>query len=597
MKYTNQEIRSFLSDLPADRLPRGIEKSLSEKRNEILNGKEYRPYLAEIFNKAEEYRQRPIEALRFSEFRLFFETGDREIYQKSYFDRRGRLAALALSVWLRRRPEDISALEDTIWAICDEYTWALPAHIGGPEHPESRGYTVDLFTAETASALAEITALLGGCLSHVVTERARLAVRERVIGRFLSESFGWEHLNNNWAAVCGGAVGIAAMYLCGLDELSEIIFRLQTAAESYISGFPADGAGTEGVSYWSYGFTFFTSFAEMLLRLSRGRLDLFDDPRVKNIALFQQKAYFPFGGMVKFGDCSESDVSRWWGLCGYLGSRYSEIEFLPRPLLPRFESDSCYRWAGIFRDLVWSVRPPERGESFRSYILPDAQWLIASGENRSGIAVKAGHNGESHNHNDVGEIEYYLNGDEVLLDYGSGLYDRDYFGAGRYERFECGSQGHSVPIVNGCCQKAGREFHAADVEIFPDGMKMDLAPAYGLDCLISLKRSVLFDKSTGGLKIADSFEFSEPPKSLTERFVSFSEPEVSGERVILRGKNGTAVMTYPAGDFCAEVSSRPAPRPEDKRKIYIIDFRLRSPAKSVSFTAACCLPGDVPEDL
>lgn len=582
MSYNQQEIKEFLCDMPKSKLPQGLTKSLEEKRSEILSGEVYADYLAEIRVKAEQHRRTPIEALKFSEFRLFTLTGDRETYQKSYFSRRGRLACLALAVWLWQNQEDISALEDAIWAICDEYTWALPAHIWG-DFNEERCPTVDLFSAETASALAEICALNENFLSSDVVKRAQDNIRKRVINRYLADSFGWEHAQNNWAAVCGGAVGIAVMYLCEIDELSETVFRLQTAMESYISGFPADGAGTEGLSYWSYGFTFFTAYAEMLHRMSGGKIDLFTDSRVKNIALFQQKAYFPFGGMVKFGDCSEGDVSRWWGLTSYIKSHYAEAEFLPRPLLPNFDSDPCYRWVGILRDLVWSTDNKVSKNSYHAYIFPDAQWYILSGANRSGIAVKAGHNGESHNHNDVGQVEFYLNGDEVLIDYGSGIYDRDYFGEGRYERFECGSQGHNLPIIDGQFQRAGKEFCARDVAITEHGMTMDIAPAYDLNCLKSLVRKVSFNQSDGSISLTDEFDLSSDNIKIIERFVSFSRPEVRGDKIILHGKNGSAVMRYPAKDFDVAVGERPAPRPQDLRIIYLIDFSPKAPAKRVRF--------------
>ena len=568
--------------MPKCRLPQGLDKSLEEKRQEILSGKVYADYLAEIRAKAAEYRGRPIEALKFSEFRLFSQTGDRETYQKAYFSRRGRLACLALAVWLWQNKEDTSALEDAIWAICDEYTWAPPAHIWG-DFDEERRPTIDLFSSETASALAEICALNEILLSPEVVKRARDNIRKRVINRYLSDSFGWEHAQNNWSAVCGGALGIAAIYLCEIDELSEIVFRLQTAAGSYISGFPADGAGTEGLSYWSYGFTFFAAYAEMLHRTSGCKIDLFADDRVKNIATFQQKAYFPFGGMVKFGDCSEGDVSRWWGLTSYIKSRFNEAEYLPRPILQSFDSDPCYRWVGILRDLVWSKDNNVSKSGYHTYIFPDAQWYISSGANRSGIAVKAGHNGESHNHNDVGQVEFYLNGDEVLIDYGSGIYDRDYFGEGRYERFECGSQGHNLPIIDGKFQRAGREFCARDVEITESGITMDIAPAYGLDCLNRLTRNMSFDQSDGCLTLSDEFDLSSDKISVVERFVSFSMPEIKEDKVVLRGENGSAVMHYPAKAFDGAVSEQPAPRPQDPRKVYVVNLSPKVPGKRFGF--------------
>ena len=68
-------------------------------------------------------------------------------------------------------------LEDTMWAICDEYTWALPAHMNGNQgiyvNYQSDRYTIDLFAAETGQALAEIIRLLGDKLNPLVVKRAK----------------------------------------------------------------------------------------------------------------------------------------------------------------------------------------------------------------------------------------------------------------------------------------------------------------------------------------------------------------------------------------------------------------------------------------
>lgn len=321
----------------------------------------------------------------------------------------------------------------------------------------------------------------------------------------------------------------------------------------------------------------------MLYRMSGGMIDLLSELSVQNIALFQQKAYFKFGGMVKFGDCSEGDASRWWGLTSYIKSRLEGAVFLPKPLLPRFDSVTCYRWAGILRDLVWSIDNKVSESSHHTYIFPDAQWYISSGANQSGIAIKAGHNGESHNHNDVGQVEFYLNGDEVPIDYGSGIYDRDYFGKGRYERFECGSQGHNIPIIDGHFQNPGREFHAENVKITEHGITMDIAAAFGLDCLTSLVRYVNFNQSIGAMSLTDIIDLSSDSGIVTERFISFSKPELCDGKIILHGKNGNALMYYPIDEFFVAVTLQNPPKPQDLRQIYVLDFTPRAKTAQIKF--------------
>ncbi|HTX26243.1 MAG TPA: heparinase II/III family protein [Streptosporangiaceae bacterium] len=90
-----------------------------------------------------------------------------------------------------------------------------------------------------------------------------------------------------------------------------------------------------------------------------------------------------------------------------------------------------------------------------------AHRAVAGGQ-RDGLflAAKAAHNGEGHNHNDVGPFIVALDGRPVLIDVGVGLYTRQTFGPDRYEIWTMQSSWHDVPEVDGAAQESGRE-HAA----------------------------------------------------------------------------------------------------------------------------------------
>ena len=70
-----------------------------------------------------------INELLYSEFKLFKTTGNRDIFERSYFRRRRALSALSiLSMIYPNEEKYINGLMDVIYAICNEYTWSLPAH-------------------------------------------------------------------------------------------------------------------------------------------------------------------------------------------------------------------------------------------------------------------------------------------------------------------------------------------------------------------------------------------------------------------------------------------------------------------------------------
>lgn len=585
-----------------------------EKWEEIRNSPYYKDILNEILESGEKFLKSPIRTLPFSLYKIFEQTGSRKEYEKEYFERRGRLNTFAVLSLVYGRKEYIGALEDVLWAICDEYTWSLPAHLGGHslsiiEDVNARAktdgkvkpsiwehsQTVDLFAAETGFALAEILSLLEGKLSPLVVYRARNEIRKRILEPYceMNTPFWWESYTNNWAAVCAGSVGAAAMYLIEDDAmLAPIIARLMDTMECFLSGYEADGACTEGLGYWNYGFGFFTAFASLLKQRTGGKIDLFNSEKVWQIALFQQKCFLSENKIISFSDGSVETTYR-KGLTHYLKSLYEEVEIPDEKYAAGFHADHCYRWSHSIRDLVWSNSSYPSGRfGEATYYLEDSQWFIARkvlGDHTVCFVAKGGHNNEPHNHNDVGNFLLHADGETLLADTGAGEYTKQYFGPERYTFFCNSSEGHSVPVIEGRYQSVGAEYRAKILEVKTskecDRLSMDIAKAYDSKNLKSLVRSFTFDK-TGDtlLRITDSFNFESAPSSVTERFISFHKPEVGEKgKVRLSGKRaGVDILFDEALLECRigqEVFMNHRAAPVD---IYTIDLIFRQTAPSIS---------------
>jgi len=548
---TKQQILNVLQRVGRADLSIPEEKRLAIPHNPLL-----KPYLQEIAEFAEQCRGTAIPVLPYSRFKLFHETGDRFQYEDSdvgYFPRRGRIGAFGVLAWLYGREEDIHELEDIIWAICDEYTWSLPAHVerdAFTSRLENDAYMVDLFAAETAQTLAEICFLMGDRLAPIVRLRVERLLNERVFDRVLEQDFHWMTATHNWAAVCGGSVGMAAIYAIEDDErLAAVLARLLPAMDSFLSGFSEDGACLEGIGYWKYGFSYFVSFAELLERRTAGNISLFSDPRVEKIASFQQKIYFPGGRTVCFSD--GSNRAKWFpGLTFFLSRRFEGVTLLPESTCElSYSTDHCHRWSTILCNLLWAEEKAAEENAYRTCYLPAAQWFIGHSPTGAGVAAKAGHNDEPHNHNDVGSFQYYLNGEEMLSDLGSGEYTRQYFSEQRYDFFVCGSQGHSVPMIDGCTQRAGSEACAKNVVLDENGIRMEMADAYGLECLPSLKRSLRFDESNGAAYLTDEFVLDDEPHDICERFITYGKITVEEGRALIRLGDQTIAVSYDPAVF------------------------------------------------
>ena len=526
-------------------------------------------------------------------FSLYEKTGNRLRYEDVYFYRRKYLPVYGCLAILDGGEKYVKKLAEVLKGICAEECWALPAHVHRDTDPNWRN-CVDLFASETAQALAEILGLAGDKLPADIRSLARENVFRRVLNPFMESTppyQHWEGGDNNWNAVCGGSIGCAGMYLMQdePEKLNSLLDRIQKSLIHYIDGFAEDGACMEGLDYFTYGFGYYVGFAEMLYRYTNGKTDLLSQEKCRRIAGFQQKCYFPSGRTLSFSDGS-SNGSYQMGLTCFLARRYPEVKI---PALKRargFEGDSCYRFMHNLRDVLWtrdylrawdegelssgekdagtacSTEPAEKEmgtacaadpaekENENVMVLAAAQWNIAHGKSGGGMACKGGHNGEPHNHNDVGSFLYIL-GDELLLtDLGAGEYTKQYFGPERYQILCNNSFGHSVPILDGEGQKEGVEYGCTSFEADGrGGCEIHFAPAYGDSRIKDLGRRFAYDPETEILEITDELE-AEGSVPLWENLVTQYRPEIrNGQLWIIGEKYACRVETQDlAGGFLVE---------------------------------------------
>lgn len=558
------------------------------------------PRIAELFAAADEARLGPIPVLGFGSFMRFYRDGDRSEYEAAYFGRRGRLQLCALALLAGGGDEYAWDLDDSLWAVCDEYSWCLPAHLKAPsaassadERADDPRRCVDLFAAETALCLAEISVLLADRISPEAALRAKREALDRVVLQFAEDGprYDWERAQHNWAAVCaGGAAGAALWLLDDEPKLRALLGRLGPAFDSYLEGFPADGACLEGLGYWSYGFGHFLAFSELLRERTGGELELFAIPslreKLRAIALFPAAARL--GGEIGL---SFSDAQRPYrfplGFMCRLARKFEGLEIPPIELAEELSYDPCHRWAKSLRDFAWyeagPVKAEERGP--RIHYFPEAQQLLVSAERASppfGLAIKGGNNGEPHNHDDVGSFMLALGGQPFLEDLGAPRYDRDYFReATRYAYLAASSRGHSLPILDGSLQSPGPGFRCLEALFSErqDGFSasFEIAGAYEEPRLLSLRRSIEGQfRGAHTLVLLDDYRFGAAPTDtspfeLRERFVSLL-PATIGTEGLVRIKGSALTLEL-----------APSPRP-DRIEIGGEDFLPHEgPATRASF--------------
>lgn len=545
----------------------------------------YEDYCGSIRREAEALRGEEMPELSEELFAIYEQTGNRLIYEDVYFKRRKFLAVFGLKAILDREKDDISKLEKILKDICGEECWALPAHVNRRADENWRIF-VDLFAAETAQTLAEIVSLLQGELSEETVSTVKRQVMRRVLEPFVASTppySHWEHGASNWCAVCGGSVGSAAMYLMQdrPEELAALLERISHSLETYyLKSFAEDGACLEGLGYFTYGMTYFVGFAQQLYEFTAGKHDLFRNGKLARIAAFQAKCYFPGGRTVSFADGSAEETFR-VGLTCFLAMKYPQAQIPPLERAAGLNDDNCYRWMGLYRNLTWTkdyldslrgeeagraaegqepgraagaVKPEagkiqaektaaKRAEEESRIVLPDAQWVICRSRNGAGMAAKGGHNGEPHNHNDVGSFFYLKGRDFLLTDLGGGEYTREYFSEKRYTHLCCRSLGHNVPVIDGREQLEGEEYSCDGFRTEgEDRTVISFAGAYVNPGLKSLIRSLDWDEAKGTLQVEDRFQVTEQLRSIRENLVTDWKPQVQDNTIRIQGPDsGCAV--------------------------------------------------------
>lgn len=510
-----------------------------------------------------------LKALKYSEWKMFFVTGERTTYQKSYeHHRHAATVSAILSLMYPEEQKYLDYLMDAIYTLCDEYTWSYPAHQGG-NFTDNNNTIIDLTGARVAMDLAEMYVLLEDRLDPLIKSRILAEIDRRTFTPFDTHvPYGWwETCSSNWGSVCMGAVAKAYMLLRP-EKAKEYIDRFNKTMYNFISGFSDEGICFEGTGYWMFGFGAFVDYANSVKAFTDGAVDFFAIPKVKDMSLFYQRMFLSGRAVANFADGEEHGVPG--ALARALKPYYPEINVLPIEKTSFYSSNEFNGKLGTVVSIMTSD-PSECSEDvgdnyYSEFYAPSAQWYIKHTP-KFGFAAKGGNNGEFHNHNDIGHFIYAKGGRQILCDVGVGVYTASYFGKDRYTCLEPSSKCHSVPIVDGEFQSPGQDFAARNFNYENGVLTLDMAGAYA-NLSESEKINRRFDIGEDGFKVTDSFTFASD-HSIVERIVTRIEPDLStpGKVVI-----ADTEIFYDMNKWeCYLGGSEPSAR--DRLTCYYIDFK------------------------
>ena len=498
----------------------------------------YKPQIDAIRAEADRLICEPIPSVSFADYHLYYETGNRLQYENFYFERRKRLDIYAFLYLLDENDTYRKPLFDSLWAILDEFTWALPAHVDENLPLEKQRCMLDLFSSETGYTLSEIYFLLHHRFPKLLCRRIEAEIHQRIIQSFLvlfpNGMNRWEAMNNNWAAVCAGSVGNVFLYMASDEEWAAAKPRLLTCMNNFLSGFSNDGACLEGFTYWQYGFGYFLQFAELLRQYTDGAEDLLTLPKVQLIAQFQQNCILDDSLCIPVSDANMEQFKQDLYISHYLYRHFPGIELPDREMSYRFGDDHCHRWGAFLRYFLWTDSTiPVCTMKKKSWYFKDAAWYIHNDDMYSFMA-KAGHNDEPHNHNDIGNFCLSHQNHFLLYDLGAGEYTASYFrDETRYSHITNSSFGHSVPLIGGAGQMPGKQYSGSILEATHKHLVISMEHAYDVSALKILIREFTFRKNS--LLLTDTYEFAascEIPE-IAERFITKIKPSVAENSVCI----------------------------------------------------------------
>jgi len=437
----------------------------------------------------------------------------------------------------------------------------LPAHDRGLGNFRGTTTEIDLLSAATSWELATADHWLGDRLSKDTRALVRKEVERRTFAPFEGcvttgkPRLGWVTTTNNWNAVClAGVTGAALALIEPPERRALFVAAAEKHVRHFLSGFTADGYCSEGIGYWNYGFGHFLLLAETIHQATGGRIDLLEDPKVRQIAQFGRRMEILPGVYPAFADCHvesrpdvriQAFVSRRYGL-GWQDDERRGLLLAPGPSSSLSEA-AVHGFANAA-----SQRPPAQASSPAAGLrdwFEEAGILIcrpAPGRKHAlGAALKGGHNAEHHNHNDVGSFVVALGRETPLVDPGAEVYTARTFSGDRYQSAVLNSFGHPVPRVAGQLQRTGRAAAARVVKPQftdeADTLVLDLRSAYPVKELKSLQRTFVFSREgSGKLTVTDEAAFSSP-QTFGTALITFSKWRRSGDDVLVIGDGSDAV--------------------------------------------------------
>ncbi|MFF2486882.1 heparinase II/III family protein [Microbacterium sp. NPDC058062] len=524
--------------------------------------------IADVLARADEDLGRPWGVPLATAAARIHDDGDRVGWETVVFERQFRLARAAVAAAYHADdpelgPVWLAEVLDGVWLICEQSTWCWPAHDDafrerGSVLPTVTAPYLDLGAGEAVALLTWVDQLVGARLEARypgIRSRIRHEARVRVFQPF-TERRDWHWLGldgdvHNWNPWIHGNVITAALRL--LDDASEADERARIVAlaiegiDRYVSVLPADGAIDEGYAYWWNGACRALEALDIVRHATGGVLDASGIPALRETVAFPHRMHLGGDWYLNLADGqARVSAAQPWHALHRAARNAGDTDAAAHAASHRIagtpaatEHEGFGRLLRGITDPAWVGAARETSPFPRDVWLPSTEVLLARehGGTARGltVAVKGGHNGEHHNHNDVGSFVVASDGVPVIVDAGRPTYTLQTFGPGRYDIWTMQSGWHNVPVIGGVEQSPGAGFAASDVEVSVEdaSMSLDLSGAYA--GAAPWRRTVRLERETRRVVIEDAWQPPLVERAGNERDETPRTDEKTQVRMLLAG--------------------------------------------------------------
>lgn len=542
-----------------------------------------------LIENAEKYVGFEYPIVRATDYLAFIRTGNRTIGEDRYFARRTALHSLLCGECAEHKGRFLDDIINGVFAICEESYWGLPAHVNltiDKILPNAKKPGIDLFAAETAVSLALVYYMLFDEINAVVPEllgRIERETEKNIFEPFLTMDFWWMGNNiggaervNNWNPwILSNILTVYTIMQKDEKKKKDGIARIMTLAENFVKGHPTDGGCDEGPSYWTESSCALYEIAEQLNLTTNGKINFYGEPLLRKMAEYIGHVYIGGDYYVNFAD-SPARLNSLAAPVAFRFAKNTGLDSLAALSASLYLRKNCLvsdvkRLRRYITELMGIKEELRYGGTFaleHESVMESVQIVTArEGTDEKGffVAVKGGHNAESHNHNDVGTYVVYYDGEPLIIDAGSGEYTRQLFSPERKNIWFVRSEWHNLPSVDGGVQLEGKEHRAKDFRYdFSDEkvtVSADIAAAYGSETLEKLGRTLVFTRgSESGVTVTDVFSFGADGIPVTENLLFIERPEISDGKITIytKGKKKSFTLDVSCGSgYSVSLEAKP----------------------------------------